>query len=164
MIVREKTLVLNSTLFSGLKLDSAARQMPGHRRGTSSNGTFSPTRSASSKTGRLLRPTPLWKDAARNGSILRIASPPVLADATRAILSPQILTRSGDRVIRRSLDFYAAVGRRLEGLESGERQDAALVERGLEGEVDTASVLIADSLAIWTAILRGGSSGWSVLR
>ena len=26
---------------------------------------------------------------------------------------PQILTRAGDRVVRRSLDFYAAVGRRL---------------------------------------------------
>jgi hypothetical protein len=29
---------------------------------------------------------------------------------------PPILTRAGDRVVRRSLDFYAAVGRRLAGL------------------------------------------------
>ena len=29
---------------------------------------------------------------------------------------PLILTRAGDRVVRRSLDFYAAVGRRLAGL------------------------------------------------
>ena len=29
---------------------------------------------------------------------------------------PLILTRAGDRVVRRSLDFYAAVGRRLAGV------------------------------------------------
>ena len=29
---------------------------------------------------------------------------------------PPILTRAGDHVVRRSLDFYAAVGRRLAGL------------------------------------------------
>ena len=29
---------------------------------------------------------------------------------------PLILTRAGDRVLRRSLDFYAAVGRRLAGV------------------------------------------------
>jgi hypothetical protein len=29
---------------------------------------------------------------------------------------PATLTRAGDRVVRRSLDFYAAVGRRLAGL------------------------------------------------
>ncbi len=29
---------------------------------------------------------------------------------------PVVLARAGDRVVRRSLDFYAAVGRRLAGL------------------------------------------------
>ncbi len=29
---------------------------------------------------------------------------------------PSVLTRAGDRVVRRPLDFYAAVGRRLAGL------------------------------------------------
>ena len=61
------------------------------------------------------RSTPLWKGAARSGSIPRIASPSARADAARAA-EPPILTRAGDRVVRRSLDFYAAVGRRLAGL------------------------------------------------
>ncbi len=32
---------------------------------------------------------------------------------------PPVLTRAGDRVVRRSLDFYAAVGRRLAGMGGG---------------------------------------------
>jgi hypothetical protein len=69
----------------------------------------SPTRSASLKTGRFLRPMPLWKDAVRNGSILKTASPSVLADVTRAIMGPR-LTRAGCHVMRRASDFYAAIG------------------------------------------------------
>ena len=74
-----------------------------------STSTFSPTRSASSKTGRSLPPTLLWRDGARNGSILRTAKPAALA-ARSLRDEPLILTRAGDRVLRRSLDFYAAVG------------------------------------------------------
>jgi hypothetical protein len=76
---------------------AGAKTRPG---GASSTSTSSPTRSASSKTERSLQATRLWKGEARNGSILRTA----------------ILTRAGDRVLRRSLDFYAAVGRRLAGV------------------------------------------------
>ena len=59
--------------------------------------------------------TPLWKGAARSGSILRIASPSARARRGKAN-EPSVLTRAGDRVVRRPLDFYAAVGRRLAGL------------------------------------------------
>ena len=49
---------------------------------------FSPTKSASSKTARSLPPTLLWRDGARNGSILRTASPPAPAAAACA-MSPR---------------------------------------------------------------------------
>ena len=52
--------------------------------GASSRSMSSPTRSASSKTGRSLRPTRIWKDAARSGSIRRTASPSARADAAGA--------------------------------------------------------------------------------
>ena len=62
-------------------ISTACPTRPG---GASSRCTFSPTRSASSKTGRSSPPTLLWKDAARNGSILRTANPAALAAAACA--------------------------------------------------------------------------------
>ena len=38
---------------------------------------------------------------------------PISSDRRSQRNDPPILTRAGDRVVRRSLDFYAAVGRRL---------------------------------------------------
>ena len=67
-----------------------------------------------SKTVPSSRSTPLWKGGARSGSILYRKPVGSCRHGPRG--EPPIVTRAGDRVVRRSLDFYAAVGRRLGGL------------------------------------------------
>ena len=68
---------------------------------------------------------PLWRDEKGRGEKRLDASHCKPVSSCRRSLSdePVILTRAGDRVVRRSLDFYAAVGRRLAGFggASGER-------------------------------------------
>ena len=57
-----------------------------------------------------------WRDAARSGLIRRIEISGSFSRRRPSSSEPATLTRAGDHAPRRSLDFYAAVGRRLAAL------------------------------------------------
>ena len=75
-------------------------------------------------------PRPSGRARRETARSLRIASSHRLVptSSTRSRNLP-ILTRAGDRVVRRSLDFYAAVGRRLAGLRRRPMSAPSVIER-----------------------------------
>lgn len=95
----------------GERRRQSLQRCPTPRGGASLTCTSLLTKSASSRTASTWPLIRRWRAAARSGSIRRIEN---LA-ASRAVARPvpATLTRAGDHAPRRSLDFYAAVGRRL---------------------------------------------------